>query len=973
MPEARAPRLFTVPATRPFADALATGLVRAHAGDPLALARGLVLLPNNRSKRAMADAFVRASGGALLLPRLVAIGDPGLDEGGDALIDPVDAAPVPPAVAPLQRRLMLARLVEEERARAGQPVDAGEAVRLAGELARTLDQLLVEDVAPAALAALDVGPELSEHWEANLRLFRVLLDRWPDELARIGRIDLADRRGRLLERLAERWRRQPPPGFVCAAGITDTAPAVARLLRCVADLADGTVVLAGLGTGLSDEEWDLLGEGAETHPQFALRQLLERMGVHRSEFRLWRSGEVADAGPVRGKAIASAMAPAALTRDWWRVPAAERRLTGVRAAELATPAEEAQAIALALREALEEPGRTAALVTPDRALARRVAAHLGRWGIAVDDTAGRPLSILPPGTLLLAIAEAAAQDFAPLPLLALVKHPLVRAGDRRLAWLDGARALDRALRGPRPAPGLPGLDAHLAGDGRERARGWWHGEARPCLATLAGRLDADDLPLADALAGLREAVDALAGDGAWAGPAGRAAADLLAGLEADAAHGPATVARAALAPMLRVLMDEVAVRPPQGGHPRLAIYGLIEARLQGADLLVLGGLNEGVWPPTPAPDPWLAPRVRRALGLPGLERRIGIAAHDFAQGLGAPAVLLTRARRDARAPTLPSRFWLRLEALVGERFERDAALEGWARALDRPGIHQPAQRPQPSPPAALRPRAISVTEVDRLKADPYAFYARRVLRLLPLDPVDADPSAAWRGTAVHDVLERWAREDDGDPAKLAARAERFMAEANAHPLLRALWWPRLAEAIDWIAALVAEQRDEGRRVLAVEGRGEMALAGVTLSGRFDRIDRLADGRLAVVDYKTGQPPSGRAVRDGYSLQLGLLGLIAEHGGFAGVDGRAGAFEYWSLARRNGRFGFVDSPVDARKRDPIDVDEFTRLAEANFVAAAREWLIGTAPFTAKLHPEYAPYADYDQLMRLDEWYGRERPA
>jgi ATP-dependent helicase/nuclease subunit B len=974
------PRLYTIPPHKAFADALVAGLIRRFGGDPLRLARGLVLLPNNRSKLAIRDAFVRASGGALLLPRLVAIGNEDLGEAVGAALDPADGEPLPPAVDPLARRLILARLVAEGRA-----VDGAEAVRLAGELGRTLDQLLVEEVPPRQLRELDLAPELSEHWQAALALFELVIDRWPAELARMGRIDAAERRIRTLDRLAERWRAAPPTGFVCAAGVTDAAPAVARLLRRVSELPEGMVVLAGLATAMPQAEWDTLGPhdpdpvtglrrpSIEVHPQFHLKLLLDRIGVAREEVGQWREGSELDAPRQRSIAIANALAPAEFTGKWTKLKAEERRLTDVSAAELATPAEEAQAIAIAMRGALETEGRTAALVTPDRALARRVAAHLGRWGIAVDDSAGQPLSLTPPGTLLTAIVEAGVQGFAPAALLTLLKHPLVRAGDRRRAWLDGVRALDLALRGPRPAPGLDGLGAHLAG-GAERERparaaaaDWWP-EARDCLRPIGEAFTGEGGSLAALVACVREAAQALAGDEAWRGPAGRAAADLLAELEAQAGLGPAVTAPA-LPALLRLLMDEVAIRPAQGGHPRLAIYGQIEARLQSADLMILGGLNEGIWPGNPAPDPWLAPRIRAELGLPGLERRIGVAAHDFGQGLGAREVLLTRARRDARAPALASRFWLRLQAMAGEVFARAGALEGWARLLDRAAEHRPVIRPEPSP--AQRPTSISVTEVDRLKADPFAFYARRILRLYQLDAVDADPSAAWRGTAVHAVLERWARETDCAPDALLPLALEMFRDPGVHPLLRALWQPRLLEALATFAATVEANRAAGRIVHAVEGRGETEIAGVRLSGRFDRIDTLPGGGIAVVDYKTGKPPSPAAVSAEFSMQLGLIAAIAERGGFARVSGTAAAFEYWSVGKGRDGFGYVTSPVDPEgKRGKLMNDAFVGRSVEVFSEAAGEYLTGTKPFTAKLHPEYAPYSEYDQLMRLDEWYGRD---
>jgi len=934
--------------------------------DRMALARGVILVPNNRAVRAIQDAFVRRAESGLLLPRLVPVGDPELDERIGSLFEPIGEDPIPPAIDPLQRQLILARLIEESGG-----VNGSEAVRLAAELARTLDQLHVEEVPPRRLREIDVG-DLTAHWQRSLALFELVLERWPRELERLGRIDLSERRNRLLRRVANQWQETPPPGFVVAAGISTAAPAVAGLLRTIAHLPNGRVVFDALDTGMPDEQWDSLGPhprdpvtglarpAVETHPQYHLKLLLDRMGVARGEVERWRWGGGHAARAGRSRLISNALAPARFTADWAALEPKDRDRRGVELLEVATPADEAQAIALALREALETPARTAALVTPDRGLARRVSAHLQRWGIDADDSAGAPLSVTPPGTLLLALVEAAAEQFAPVPLLALLKHPLVNGGGDRTIWLDGVRRLDRKLRGPRPAPGLAQVPGGV----------WWE-SVRPLLEPME-RSFGEARTLAGLLAAVREAAQRLGGDEVWARPAGRAAADLFERLETHAGDGPAQVEPRALAPLLTELMNGVAVRPQQGGHPRIFIWGLIEARLQQADLVILGGLNEGSWPALPSPDPWLAPRIRSELGLPGLETRIGLAAHGFAGALGAPQVLITRARRDARGPAVASRFWLRLEALTGG-MPRAQRLADWARALDGVDMPRPSPRPQPCPPAKDRPRRLSVTELDRLKADPYAFYARAVLRLPVLDPVDADASAAWRGTKVHEVLECWAKEDACDPAKLRPRAEAMLKAAETHPLVRALWEPRLIEAIDWISAEMAQMKAAGRRFLVAEEKGELDIYGVTLSGRADRIDRMPDGTLAIVDYKTGNAPNAKQVKGGYAQQLGLIGLMAERGAFKGVTGTAAAFEYWSLARnKDDGFGKIVSPVDPNgARDRIRTDEFVERAARTLQHAVETWLTGEEPFTAKLHPEHAPYGDYDQLMRLDEWYGRDR--
>lgn len=950
--------VFTIPSHRSFADALAAGLIQRFGKTPLGLAEGRILLPNNRAVRAVTEAFVRASGSGLLLPRLIPVGDPELDERIGGALDRIDdEEPVPPAIEPLERLLRLASLVKAE--------ESPEDLRMAADLARTLDALLIENIAPTKLrdAVAETG-DLARHWAKSLAKLELIYENWPQILASEGAIDLAERRNRLLAALAERWKVEPPSGFTVAAGITTAAPAVAALVSRIARMPEGMVVLPGLWRAdlMPDEEWHALGpddegRGEATHPQFHLKLLLDRLGVAREELRHWRWSGGFASSPARGRAIANAMAAADYSHKWESLRTAERRLGGIRLAELPDPAAEAQAIALKLREALETPAKTAALVTPDRQLAMRVSALLARWGIEADDSAGKSLSVTPVGTLLLAVASAAAEELAPVALLAVLKHPLVGGeGEDRLKWLEAARGLDLKLRGPRPAAGLAGLDEKF-GD----SRAWQM--VRPRVEPLE-RLLHDPLSLADFARQLATATDVLAGDLAWRGPAGRAAAELMAELANSTSAREMQMEADDAVPLLRQLFDQHSVRPPYGGHPRVFIWGLLEARLQRADLIVLGGLNEGVWPALSAPDPWLPPKVRSTLRMQTLDSRIGLAAHDFASALGAPEVLITRARRDSKAPTVASRFLLRLNAISGG-LPRDHVLERLTRALDDPGPARPVARPAPSPPAEQRPDKISVTQVDRLKADPFAFYAQAILKLRSIDPIDAEGTARWKGEEVHKVFEAWQQHDGCEPDKLRSRAEKLLLGEAIHPMLRALWAPRLLEAIDWIAERERNNQAGGRKPLKAEIKGSTPLAGVLVEGRADRIDRLADGSLAIVDYKTGQPPSQKSVREGFSLQLGLLGLIGRAGGFDDVSGDPETFEYWSLARYRGKFGRLMRP----DKD-MQPGEFLDHAYRNFKEAAEGWLTGDDAFTAKLNPAYAPYGDYDQLMRLEEWYGRE---
>ena len=403
------------------------------------------------------------------------------------------------------------------------------------------------------------------------------------------------------------------------------------------------------------------------------------------------------------------------------------------------------------------------------------------------------------------------------------------------------------------------------------------------------------------------------------------------------------------------------------------VIGLLEARMSRADLVICGGLVEGKWPANPAPDPLLAPPLLRALGVPGADFRIGLSAHDLAAALGAPEVVLSHAARDESGPTIPSRFLLRVRAMLGPKLlkaHREDEAVTLARALDRAPPAPAYPRPQPRPNSAQRRVDISATALDRLRGDPYQFYASAILGLRSLDPLDADPTPAWKGTAVHEILEHW-HKAGGLPGTLIPIAEAKLDAMSAHPFMRGLWRPRLLAGLAWIENETERLLGEGREVIAWETRGEMRVDGVRIHGRADRIDRLADGTLAVIDYKTGMPPSGAMVEKGFALQLGLIGLIAQGGGFDGVTGTPNRFEYWSLARAKDKtFGYMDEPVlEGRKKSGLPREEFLSQTRYFLRGAIAAWILGSEPFTARLNPDLPGYSDFDQLMRLDEWQGR----
>ncbi len=981
------PRVYSIAAHRGFADALVAGLIPRYADKDLGLARLTLLLPNRRAERIVTEAFVRLSGGGMLLPRMAMVGDLDLDETLGPLLDPLGGgADVPPAADPVRRWLRLAELLKAEL---GQ--DAPKApglLRLAFETGRTMDRLAVEGIELGDLLQERVAGivgDLAAHWQASTRTFARVQARWLAELAERGEVDAPVRRNLLFDAAARRWQECAPAHPVVAAGITSASPALARLLRTVAELPDGAVILPDLDLSLDQAVWDSLGQAgigdppfgerdALAHPQYHLKLLLNRMGVNREEVDPWHRAGLAAAPPERSRAISNLFLPPEGSAGWVNLKAEQRRLAGVRLMESAHPGEEAQAVALLIRRALDEAERRVALVTPDRGLAARVVAHLQRWNVRADDTAGVPLPQTAAGRVLLLLAELAASQAAPVPLLALLTHPLVGAGEGRARWLDNARALDLELRGPRPAPGFGPVRAaiaKLAEKGRGEAIGeWWEGVE----AVLAPLLDlSEELALSDALDRLSGVGEALCGERLWGEADGRALAGWLEELRAAAGDVGLALTPPDLPRVLREAMDRVSVRPPWGGHPRVAIYGLLEARMSRADLVICAGLTEGSWPAAPSPEPLLPPAVLRALGVPAGEFRIGLAAHDLAGALGAPEVVLSWAQRDEAGPVIPSRFVLRVEAMLGDLAEahREREAVALARAIDQLPQLPPYPRPQPRPSAEQRDVPLAVTAIDRLRGDPYQFYAGAILRLRSLDPLDAEPSAAWQGTVVHKVMERW-HQAGGRAGELLAIAQEELAAMQAHPVTRSLWWPRLAKGLEWIDQQIARDGGEGRQVLASEIKGAMQLAGVKVHGRADRIDRRADGRLVVVDYKTGKPPSGKQVKDGFALQLGTLGLIAAARGFKDVDGLPDGFEYWSLGKSDKSetgFGYASEPVAEGRKTGIPRDEFLMETQRYLLDAIDRWIKGDEAFTARLNPDIGGFNDFDQLMRLDEWQAR----
>ncbi len=1024
----RAPNVLTISPAQPFLETFVAALGRgeviggyAPGGHPLDLAEATIYVPTQRSAHALADVFLRQSGTpSALLPRILPLGALEATETPLLFAEPEPELfdlPLPPAAGRVWRRLRLAALIQAWAKAVGGAmrsvdkrgvavVDPNEAFRvatsavdafhLAGDLADLIDELLIEDVHWQALDPLSL-PEFDDYWRITTAFLTVAFRQWPKILGESGLIDPARRDVALIEAQA-RELAGDRGGPVIAIGSTGTNKATARLLAAIARAPRGAVVLPGLDQDLDEEAWAIvsgkLRDGQEPsfgHPQAALARLLLLLEVARGDVRpLGRAQPVA---AIRARFVAEAARPADTTDRWQAyragVDQADLRtaLAGVALIEAADEREEALCLALAMRELLEIPGRTGALVTPDRDLARRVRGELLRWGVEVYDTGGEPLASRPLGILARLVAACAASQLAARDVTALLAHPLARFGRERPAVARLAALLEVGVLRPVAARGRSS-DALFA-EARKLAAGPHAHPAQTIIApedwdamrALWRELDAAMAPLC-ALRGdhpLQHWVQAhRAAMQPVLGAASHEDAGALDKLFTELEGGDPSLlfATESYAVFFGALGAEVALRNTRRPHPRLQIFGLIEARLMRADVMLLGGLDETIWPPAARTDPFLNRPMRKALGLTPPERRLGQTAHDFAQAMGGDTVVLSRAAKRGGSPCVPSRFLLRLEALGPEPWsackERGRRYLDFARALDRP-LDAPASigRPRPRPDVALRPVQLSVTEIETLRRDPYAIYAAKVLKLAPLPTATEAIDPGELGSTVHDVLHRFVTDY---PETLGPDERRRhlqdLLKAGFGPVLddaffAAFRWPALLKALDVFLAFDDSQRANLREArLELKGRLGVPLgdgSAFTLTGRADRIDWHRDGSATIVDYKTGQPPGLGEVGVGFAPQMTLEAAMLRRGAFGPAQSEVIKAVYLKLGGSNG--GFVRELVWKNESLETVVERHYQ----GLVALLSAFRLPETGYLSRPYPKFArDGGHYDHLARVREW-------
>ncbi|SMP06357.1 double-strand break repair protein AddB [Shimia sagamensis] len=963
-----APRVFALPPGADFPRYLVEGL-RARFADqhPDAIAKATVIVNTARMARRVHALF--DAGPATLLPRIQLLGD----------FANTASAHLPAATPPIRQRFELIQLVT--RLLEQQPDLAARAsvYDLADSLAALFDEMAGEGVSVDTIEALDVSDQ-SGHWARAQSFFRIArhfiedMDSAPGQEAR---------QRRAIEAIVASWDQSPPQRPIILAGSTGSRGTMQLLMQAVAQLPQGAVVLPGFDFDMPPETWDHLSDGlqSEDHPQYRFRNLVQSLGLAPQDVTLWHGCKAPS--PARNKVVSLALRPAPVTDQWLSEGPTLGDLShatqDVTLVEATTQREEALAIAARFRKAADE-GLTCALITPDRMLSRQVTAALDRWDIVPDDSAGQPLQLSPPGRFLRHVVALFHQKLTSEALLTLLKHPLAHSGENRGDHLKYTRDLELWIR--RLGVTYPNADdmrAWAAARDDKMAEWMTWLTSNFCAAIQPN----DDVTtLLETHITLAERIAQGSGEGSgglWDQAAGRSAARLVAEVR-DHAQVVGTISPSDYADLFGAILSRAEVRDRDTGHPNLLIWGTLEARVQGADLVILGGLNEASWPESPSPDPWLNRKLRHDAGLLLPERRIGLSAHDFQQAIGAPEVWITRSVRSDEAETVPSRWINRLTNLLsglpdqhGPEALQDMKARGdtwlsYVRAIETVPLVPAATRPSPTPPPEARPRQLSVTEIKRLIRDPYAIYAKHVLRLRPLNPLMRTPDALLRGIVIHDVLEQLIKTSVAEDTpvtreQILAVSETVLAKNVPWATARALWQARLDRVADHIVHGEEARRKRGKPLaFETSAEGLIPELGFRLTAKADRIDQTDSGALILYDYKTGSPPS-KDEQTYFDKQLLLEAAMAEQGGFKDIDPSDVADAIYIGLGTSPK----DQPAPLLETPPTTVwEEFTTLIQ-HYVADGKGFTSRRAMRAER------DEGDFDQLARFGEWDATDEPA
>ncbi|WP_330169364.1 double-strand break repair protein AddB [Bartonella grahamii] len=1012
-----------------FVDALLSGSLIdnfASSGDiQTALADSLIYVPTRRAARALRLAFVeRSDTQSTFLPTIRALGD--IDEDSFLFAENHTSALDPP-IEESERLLLLARLIRSwrenlpahMRAMFGTedvliPAHTADAIWLAQDLAHLMDEIETEGADWSKLK--NIAPDMvAEWWQITLDFLTIVTQNWPEILTERQRSNPAEWRNQALTMHAETLRCMSPDKPIIAAGVSGSIPAVSHLLKVIASLPKGAVVLPGLDLHMDEEQWNALStsnkgktaydffdhaENVFSHPQYHLKKLLTLMECQRHH--VCEIGQQNITKKRRMALLSEALRPASTTDKWVQIVRDdyENLCADWSFIEAINEREEALAIAVTLRKAIEEPQKTAALITNDRNLARRVAVELQRFGIEANDSGGTPLAQTLPVTLLRLILENVLQPDDSIAFLSLLKHPLTTLQQNRHRLREMAENFELfVLRGNTGRINLCECDQFLekwieiyfhnsseinAFDQQkcEEARFLCH-LLRKAVEPLTSLMKQEkECTINEAAIATVEVFENFGRNEdnslahLYQHEAGQALSKFLRELISD--QSGLTFHLCEWPAMFSAIIANRSVTPSPGGHPRLFIWGTLESRLQTVDTVVIGGLNEGSWPISTRNDVFLSRPMKMMLTLEPPEQRIGLSAHDFQWAMGMDKVVMSRALRVNHTPSIPSRWLQRMETVVGKQVwkkirERGEILRHWTKMLDHTGITSEVERPCPAPPLDIRPRHFSVTEIETLRYDPYAIYAKKILRLKPLKELIHDPSASERGTLYHAILASFCTQIKNPNAAnalnvLLSIGRKEFDKFNFPPDIEVIWWnsfenlaPRL---IQWEQSLGLRERYSE----VVSQKIPIGTTGVTLSGRADRLDVLPDKTIEILDFKTGTPPSSKQVRELLFPQLALETALLIQGGFPDFQDLTPSNLFYIPL--NGKDEIKSQSILLKKQDGK-----THLSAVNLGENAWENLIALITYYQNPQQGYLSHAvpmskryegDYDHLARLWEW-------
>ncbi len=944
--------IYNIPAHLPFSDMLAKWVLEKYSGKPTELSRVLILLPTRRSCLALRDAFLRASNGTpMLLPRMQPIGN--VDENILLASGKLKLIDMPPEGFEFRRLFIIAGLVQRYN---NSRLD--HALKLASELARLFDELEREQVDIRELAGIVTG-DFAEHWQVTVEFLKIISQFWP-EITREEKITSPMHyRNQMLMALSQYWRETPPEHPIIIAGTTGSIPATAELIACVSQLPQGMIILPGFDTDANEE---YLQHMEESHPQWGMYQLLAKMKL---DYRDVQNIEIMG-NNERCKLLSEVMRPAELSQSWQNLTLDIKKATsGMRHITCSNIQEEATVISLLMRDTVEHKGKTAALVTHDRVLARQVSAVIRRFGLTVDDSAGIPLAQTPITVFLRLIAKTAASNMDAIMLLSLLKHPLARVDMERIEFLEAVREYE--LHVLRNSTVSNAIFDPANFDISDKTKGILK-KIEQIFSAFTLRLSKEELRLDDIISAHVKCAEEISGGELWDGPE----AETVAGFLSDACMSAtkcnvSTNIKTFYDEIFNTLLESRVFRPEYGGHPRLKILSPIEARMQSFDCVILGGLNEGSWPQSIAVDPWLNRPMRKATGLPSPDRETGLAGHDFFMLANAGEVYLTRSEKIDGTPKAASRWLTKLEVIL-KKFNAAEAIDDtdWikiAALLDLPGDIRPAPPPQPRPPLAARPKTMSVTHVETWIRNPYVTYASHILGLYPLQPIMRDLNGSDFGNAIHKAMEYFVNEY---PTAFPENARERLLEHGSHVLhvllrnerVKALWWPRFLRIVDFVIEQEKERRPTIKHI-STEMEKRRKFEDFTLKGRADRIEEYQDG-ISIIDYKTGAVPFDSEIAAGLSNQIILLALIIMEAETSPAYKKIKSLEYWRLKGGNDK-------GEIRSVNPDKILEYMETAEQGLRNLIAKYNNEDFPYLWRTIAAYTRYyTDYEHLARVKEW-------